>query len=336
MGRIKLLSNIINSTTNQVEGYCVIKSVQQRSNSKGSDYLDMVISDVGGEISAKLWDYNALIHGAYYPDSIVKVRGTPTLWKDTEQLKIDRIRPLKPNEEVDMGELLSCAPIDPDLMYQEIYDCAQEFKEEDLKRLVQYILRDNKDKLLSQPAALKVHHAFRGGLLYHTLCMLRVARQLSLIYTRLDMDLVYAGVILHDIAKLTELTVGELGIASGYSVSGQLIGHIALGVAMVERVSAELMIPEEITRLVQHMLLSHHGQPEYGSPKPPMFPEAEVVSLLDLLDAKLFTMYDALENTPVGEFTERIWSLDNRQLYRHGLFIDADTQKRAQTKELDN
>ena len=150
------------------------------------------------------------------------------------------------------------------------------------------------------------------------------------------MDLVYAGVILHDIAKLTELTVGELGIASGYSVSGQLIGHIALGVAMVERVSAELMIPEEITRLVQHMLLSHHGQPEYGSPKPPMFPEAEVVSLLDLLDAKLFTMYDALENTPVGEFTERIWSLDNRQLYRHGLFIDADTQKRAQTMELEN
>lgn len=128
----------------------------------------------------------------------------------------------------------------------------------------------------------------------------------------------YAGVILHDIEKINELCVGSLGIASGYTVAGQLIGHLAMGVAMVEQAASELQIEGELSTLLSHMLLSHHGTPEFGSPRPPMFPEAEVLHQLDMLDSKLFEMFAALEGVEKGSFSDRIWALDNRQLYQHG------------------
>ena len=128
----------------------------------------------------------------------------------------------------------------------------------------------------------------------------------------------YSGIILHDMAKTKELVVGELGLASAYSTPGQLLGHINLGMAMIERAAAELMINEETKTLLQHIVLAHHGVPEFGSPRPPMFPEAEIVSTVDLLDARLFEMYDALSGVVTGGFSERQWALDNRQLYKHG------------------
>ena len=188
--------------------------------------------------------------------------------------------------------------------------------------LTQYILRENREELLRYPAALKLHHAMRGGLLYHTHTMLRAAEAVCGVYKKLypalSCELVYAGIILHDIAKVPELTVGGLGLATGYSTPGQLLGHINMGVAIVERAAAELMIDNSTKELVQHILLSHHSVPEYGSPKPPMFPEAEIVSQIDVLDSRMFEMFDALSAVSDGEFTERQWALDNRQLYKHG------------------
>ena len=316
------MDKVANPATGQVEGYCIVKSVAVKSNVKGSDYLDLILCDAGGEISGKLWDYNVEQHGSYEADSVVKVRATVNLWKDAEQLKIDRIRNLKPEEAVDMEELISCAPLDSEFMYEELFSKSQRFLDEDLRMLTQYLLKEQKELLLKYPAALKLHHAMRGGLLFHTYTMLRMAEHVCNVYGELypllSRDLVYAGIILHDLAKIPELTVGNLGIANGYSVPGQLLGHINIGVAMVERAAAELMIAEQTKQLVQHMLLSHHGIPEYGSPKPPMFPEAEIVNELDVLDSRMFEMFDALSATQDGEFTERLWALENRQLYRHG------------------
>jgi len=320
---MNLLSSVINPATNQVEGYCIIKSVAIKSNVKGSDYLDMTLSDAGGEIAAKLWDYAPEQHGSFEADSVIKVRATVTLWKDAEQLKIDRIRPLRPAEDVDMAALVPCAPLPPEEMYDKLYATAEAFTNNDLRMLTQYVLRENKDALLRYPAALKLHHAMRGGLLYHTHTMLSAAERIcdvySPLYPSLSRELVYAGVILHDVAKVPELSVGTLGLATGYSTAGQLLGHINMGVALVERAAAELMIDDTLKLLVEHMLLSHHGIAEYGSPKPPMFPEAEIVSQLDTLDSRLFEMFDALSSVQDGEFTERQWALENRQLYRHGL-----------------
>ncbi|HOF99596.1 MAG: 3'-5' exoribonuclease YhaM [Firmicutes bacterium ADurb.Bin248] len=324
MGRMKLLEKVSNASAGQVEGLCIIKSAVIKSNVKGAPYLDLVLADAGGECAAKLWDYSIEQHGAYEADTVVKVRATINIWKDEEQLKIDRIRNLRPEElaAADMAELVPCAPMRGEEMYDKLYECASAFGDDDLRALTQYILRENRDALIRFPAALKLHHAVRGGLLYHTLTMLEVAKRLCGVYKELypslSSELVYAGVILHDVAKTRELVVGSLGLACAYSAEGQLLGHINIGASMVERAAAELMTAPEVAMLVQHMLLSHHGVPEFGSPRPPMFPEAELVSQIDLIDSRMYEMFDALTGVAVGGFSERQWALDNRQLYKHG------------------
>jgi len=158
--------------------------------------------------------------------------------------------------------------------------------------------------------------------MYHTSTMLDTAKQVvsvyGAIYPELCSDLVYAGVILHDIAKTQELEVGTVGLATAYTTEGQLLGHISMGMAMINNAAKKLNIPRETAMLLEHIMLSHHGVPEYGSPQMPMFPEAEIVSAIDTLDARLFEMFDALSAVNTGEFTDRQWALDNRRLYRHG------------------
>lgn len=322
MGKMKLLSNVINHATNQVEGFCLIKTVQLKVNVKGADYLDLTLADAYGEINAKLWDYQSAIHGMYSSGEIIKIRATVNLYRDAEQLKIDRIRHMREDDTVDMASIVASAPVDGEAMFNELYDFVGTFENDDLTRLTRYLMRENKDRLMKYPAALKLHHATRGGLMYHTGTMLNMAKRVvetyKPLYPELSGELVYTGIILHDIAKTSELEVGELGLATAYTAEGQLLGHISMGVSMVQQACGEIGIPKETAMLVSHMLLSHHGIPEYGSPKPPMFPEAEIVSTIDMLDARMYEMFDALESVKVHEFSERLWALENRQLYRHG------------------
>lgn len=182
--------------------------------------------------------------------------------------------------------------------------------------LVQYLMREHKEALLRFPAALKLHHATRGGLLHHCWTIVQAARGICDTYPLLDRELVFAGAILHDIGKLFELETGRLGLASAYTAPGQLLGHISIGVSMIREAGQLLGLSDETVLLMSHMLLSHHEKAEFGSPKPPMFPEAEVLSELDLLDSRLYAMFSALDGVQPGAFTERIWSLDNRMLYR--------------------
>lgn len=315
MGRMRLLNE---SKGQSFEGFCIIKSVSIKSNIKGSEYLDLILADCEGESVAKLWDYNRETHGSYDANDVVKVRGGITLWKDAEQLKIDRIRHITDADEVDMSRLVPCAPFDPAWLYDELFTLAGGFADDDLRRLVQYLLRENREQLLVFPAAVKLHHAVRGGLLHHTWTITKLAKAVIETYPALDADLLYTGVILHDIGKLKELDTGELGLASAYTARGQLIGHISIGVSDVSAACEMLGVAEETAMLVEHMLLAHHGQAEFGSPKFPMFPEAEALSELDLLDSKMYEMFDALDGVSVGAFSERQWALDNRQLYRHG------------------
>ena len=144
-----------------------------------------------------------------------------------------------------------------------------------------------------------------------------LARHVIETYPALDGDLIYAGAILHDIGKLGELDAGELGLAGAYTTEGQLLGHITMGISEIAGAAELLGVPRETAILIEHMLLSHHGVPEFGSPKYPMFPEAEVLSELDLLDSRIYEMFRALEGVSRGGFTERQWALDNRQLYQH-------------------
>lgn len=314
MSRMRLLNKLPEEQIN-FEGFCLVRSCEVRTNVKGAAYLDMVLADCEGEGNAKFWNYSAEM-GTFQPDDIVKVRGTITIFKDNEQLKIERIRRATEEDGVDMSELIPCAPFDPEWLYNELYTMAGSFRSEDLRMITQYIMRENKEKLLRYPAALKLHHATRGGLLHHCWTIAKLAGGVCDMYPLLDRDLIRAGAILHDIGKLRELEVGGLGLATAYTAEGQLLGHISIDLAVIAETGHMLDISEETIMLLQHMLLSHHGVPEFGSPKPPMFPEAEVLSELDLMDSRLYEMFAALENVKPGAFSERVWSLDNRMLYQ--------------------
>ena len=201
-------------------------------------------------------------------------------------------------------------------MYAYIFARAEAFEDDDLKRICLKELTDNREKLMYYPAAQKNHHAEMAGLLYHVKRMLMMAERACQVYTNLDRELVMAGVILHDMEKLNEIESNNMGISTGYSFEGKLLGHLVQGVKKIDSLSKELGIPEEKAVMLEHMILSHHYEPEFGSPKRPLFPEAEMLHYLDVLDAKMFDMQEALDKTEPGEFSDKVWTLDNRTLYR--------------------
>ena len=303
--------------TGTVEGFCLIKTVERKLTSRGVPFLDMTLTDSDGEVGAKLWDYKEELHGEFVPNDLVKVRGTMTPFNDTQQLRIERIRRVSDEDGVRIEDFVPSAGFSGEAMFDELIAVADAFSDEELKLLVKTLLNEYRDRLIYWPAAFRLHHAIRGGLLYHTLSILRMAQSVAKIYPFIDSDLLFAGVILHDIAKTQEFDVAPTGIASGYTVDGNLIGHLVRGAMAVEKCGRELGLSEETLMLVEHMIISHHGEPEFGAAVRPMFLEAEILSELDTLDAKIYEIEQACRGVEPGEFTQRQWALDNRKLYNH-------------------
>lgn len=309
----------INNQTGTQEGYCIIKTVEKKRSVKGDDFLDMTLADKSGEINAKKWDYSEQLDGVFEANTIVKVRGKTSEYRGTPQFVIDRIRAITENDDVDMSALVATADCNVGDMYNELYSLASSFKDEELKKLVTSIYEERKESLLCWPAAFRLHHALKGGLLYHTLSIVRLAQSAVKIYPYVDEDLLLAGAMLHDIAKIDEFDVSEqTGIANGYSLDGDLIGHLVRGAIYVDAKAKELGISEKTAMLIEHMLISHHGVPEFGCAKMPMFIEAELLSMLDTLDAKMYEMAESVGKVQPGEFTAKLWALDNRKLFNHG------------------
>ncbi|MBQ6847846.1 MAG: HD domain-containing protein [Clostridia bacterium] len=310
-----------------VEGFCIIKSVDVKTSTRGDSYLDMMLSDKDGEINAKLWRYDRQIHGEYSANELVKVRGQISPYNGADQLKIDKIRPTMISDGVDPADFVKTALYSGEEMFSELYSLAEGFKDEDLRKIVCAILEDNRLKLLYWPAAFKLHHAVRGGLMLHTLSIVRLAQGVCKIYPFVDEELLIAGAILHDIAKLSEFEVADTGIATGYSVEGNLLGHLAMGANVIDRYAKDLGIESNVPLLLQHICLSHHGEPEFGAAVRPMFIEAELLSELDLMDSRIYEMKEAVESTAEGDFSGRIWAMDNRKLFNH-----ARTDLKKETK----
>lgn len=304
--------------TNMVETFCIIKSCEKKQTSKGSPYLDLLLYDTAGEIAAKLWDYNEDCHGIFAVDDFVKVRGILSLYNGVEQLRIEKIRKINDEDNIRIEDFVPSAEYRGEDMLEELFAAISTFEDPELAKIATAILNEYKEKLLYWPAAYKLHHAMRGGLLYHTLTIVRLADAVCRVYPFVDRDLLITGAILHDIAKIEEYEVTGTGLASGYSTEGNLLGHTIKGALNLQKYAEQLGTPQEILMLLQHMILSHHGQPEYGAAVLPMFIEAELLSELDLMDARMFEMAKALETTEVGGFSARMWSLDNRRLYNHG------------------
>ena len=312
----------MNFTTNErggADGFCLIKSVEKKTSSKGGPYLDITLSDATGEINAKLWDYNEMLHGTYETGDLVKVRGVISKYNGADQMKIEKIRKATESDGIDPGDFVEQASETGEKMFGELIKLAEEFDNEAIRALTLKLYNDNKKRLLYWPAAFKLHHAIRSGLLMHTLSIVRMCESVAAIYPSVNRDLLICGAMLHDIGKLREFDVNTLGTANGYTTEGNLIGHLVKGAMMVEKAAEELGTDDKTAMMIEHMIISHHGEPEFGAAVRPSFIEAEILSSLDKLDAAIYEMEDAVKSTAPEDFSARLWALDNRKLYNHAL-----------------
>ena len=184
------------------EGFALITKSEKKVTAKGKDYLDLTLSDKDGEISAKYWDYNESVQGQFPAETLVKVRGTISQYNGADQFRVERIRKATDADDVNMADFVRSASYSGEYMYAQLSECVNGFADADFKKLVSYMLEQNKEKLLYWPAAYRLHHALRGGLLMHTLSIVRLCEGVCKVYPFVNRDLLLSGAILHDIAKL--------------------------------------------------------------------------------------------------------------------------------------
>ena len=304
----------------ELTDYFMVKGPSVKVGSNHKNYFDITLCDKTGEVNGKKWDVDeveASNLGKLKDGDLVKIRASVSEWNSIKQLRIARIR--KADAEADgleMSDYIKAAPEAPQSMYDFIWDKAQDIKDEGLKQVCKDALTENKDKLMFYPGAMRNHHAEFAGLLYHTKRMLDLGVRACEVYKDLDPDWVICGVIMHDMEKLNEIESNDLGMSGGYTMRGNLLGHIVLGTIRMEERAKKAGLSEEKTVMLQHMILAHHYEPEFGSPVRPMFPEAELLHYLDMLDAKMYDFEAALEGVDGGHFSERVRTLDNRMIYK--------------------
>ena len=300
-----------------VEGFAIIKQCDKKTAKNGNTYLDIVLADKDGEIFAKLWDYIEDVQGKFENDMFVKVRGQISQYNGKDQFRIEKIRPVIAGDNVNVEDYVKTADYSGEDMLNFLLTTVNNFKDEELKKIVTYLLENNKEKILYFPAAFRLHHAIRCGLLMHTSSIVKLCESICKVYTFVNRELLISGAILHDIAKTVEFEVRETGIASGYTVEGNLIGHLVKGAMMVAEAAKVLNTDNEKSMLLQHMILSHHGEPDFGAAVRPSFLEAELLSQLDLMDARIYEIMDAVSGVEKGEFTQRLWALEDRKFYKY-------------------
>jgi 3'-5' exoribonuclease len=301
------------------DAYFLLLSKQTRSTKTNKAYLSLIFSDKSGQVEARVWEPgDPRIAKEVERGDLVKVRGCVSRFDDRIQMKVEQLRRATPDE-VDRADLLPATSYNVDELWSDLTGFVESFTDPHLKSLLTTIL--DKPELAQAyreaPAARQLHHAWLGGLLEHVVSLLKLADRVTPHYPILSRDLVMTGVILHDIGKVRELA-WDIGFE--YTIEGTLLGHIQMGLEMVQKAMAGLPdFPPRLKTIVEHMILSHHGKLEFGSPKLPMIPEALVLNFLDDLDAKMQAVANefdkcAREGKPADELTGRVWALDQRQL----------------------
>src|SRR3569833_994271 len=301
------------------DAFFLVLSKQQRMTKANKPYLSLIMGDKTGQVEARVWEPGAARNAKDYErGDLVKVRGCVSMFDERLQMRVDNLRMASMNE-VDWLVLLPCTSCDVDELWQKLLGFVESFTNPDLKLLLRTLLADSglAQAYQEAPAAKQLHHAWLGGLLEHVVSLLTLADRVAPHYPVLHRDLLLTGVVLHDIGKVQELT-WEVGFE--YSVEGVLLGHIQMGMALVEKTIDKLPnFPPRLKTLVMHLILSHHGKLEFGSPKLPMIPEALVLNFVDDLDAKMQAMISEFERSAregkgADELTNRIWALDQRQM----------------------
>ena len=300
-----------------IEGFYLLKSAFPKVTVSGKPFLTAVLADESGTIEAKVWDYSGPI-GERDAGKVIKVRGSVSDYRGALQITVDKLRLATEDDHVDVSRLVRVAPIDRAGAYADITRLVSTLEDADYRAVCEEMLRRHEDAFRTIPAAKSVHHSFLSGLLMHTYNMLRLADFLAAQYAdSVDRSLLLAGTLLHDFGKEREFTFSELGLVTDYSTKGQLLGHLVMGAQETAEVAEMLGIPEEKSVLLQHLLLSHHGEPEFGAAVLPQCAEAELLSLIDQIDSRMEIYREALAPLKSGEFSQRIFALDNRRIYKH-------------------
>jgi 3'-5' exoribonuclease len=287
----------------------VDKEIRPKRN--GGSYLALRLADRSAELDAKVWGNPEAVAQLFSTADVVKVRGTVEHYNDKPQLIVSRIRRCEPHE-YDAADFYPASRRNPEEMFGELQAFVDMIRDDSLRQLIDEMVNDAgiSDRLRTAPAALKIHHAFRSGLMEHIVSLCSLAVALTAHYRRLNLDWLIAGAVLHDLGKIETLT--STGVRFDYTTRGQLIEHVTLGLEILERHVSRLPdFPLELKTVLQHLIVSHHGDLDKGALRRPMLPEAFALSILDLLDARIEQVLRAIDSAPDREeFTPYVPSLE--------------------------
>lgn len=289
----------------------LIKSVNKSVTSTNKTFLTLVLQDKTGVMNAKKWDVTSDDLEIFKAGKFVNISFDVTTYKEKLELKIRDARAV---EVTKFDDYIPTSPIAKETLQKKLEAHLNNIKDKDIKAVVDELYKTHKEKILTYPAASNNHHAFASGLLYHTVSMLDVASFLIKHYSDVDSDIVLASVFLHDLGKIKELS-GLLPIE--YTAEGHLLGHLVIATNLINNVATKLHLEnnEKIIH-IEHCVLSSHGKYEYGSPVLGATKEAILVNFIDDLDAKMMMYDNNTKELNLGEFTNRLMTMDMRRLYK--------------------
>lgn len=305
---MKLIKDFVDR--DDIHGQLLVVSSNQGTTDKGKTYLNITFQDKSGTIEAKKWDVTNEDIQLLVPGSVLLVEGKVNLYQNRLQLKVNKVS-MTNDYNIFEFERVSPVPINELLKKLEAY--LNSFKDKDVEKVTRAVIKEFYGKYIEYPAAVKVHHEFKHGIIHHSIFMADVADAIAMIYSQVDRDLLVAGALLHDIGKTIEY---ENPGAPVQTTEGKLCGHIAIGYAEFKRIVDALNIESEVPLLLEHMILAHHGSLEFGSPVMPATREALLLSEIDMLDSRQMILDKALATVNEGEFTQRLWMMDDTSFYK--------------------
>lgn len=329
--------NIADLEANQfIEGLYAIQNAQLGQTKAGKPYLKCLLADKSGRTPGRMWNISEQLFNELPQNGFVRIEGQTQPYQGEIQVIIQRISATEPTAD-QLTDLLPSTKYDVEEMYAELIEKLNTVKHMSLRYLIEAYVTDEElmDKFQQAPAAMTLHHAFLGGLLEHTLQLLRLAEAICPIYPEVNRDLVVTGLFLHDLAKCSELTWSD---GFGYTDRGLLIGHVVEGAIWLQKKVDQLRasgkeFSDELLTVLQHIVISHHTQPEFGAAKIPATPEAIAIGMIDNLDAKLQMALAVRENTGAensGSFSEKVWALDTR-IYRPDPTATSESQTNSKS-----
>ena len=300
------------SDGDRINGQFLISNSAKCLNNAGAAYMNLELKDSSGTINAKKWEASLEDETNLVIGSVIYLEGDVLKYKDSLQMKLLSYSVVDPKD-VDVAKFVKAPPVPKEELIKRFNQYVEGIKNEDCRKILDYLIKRLSPKLFDYPAAVSVHHDYASGLLMHTVSMADIGSYLADYYGDIDKDMLITGILLHDMGKTIEF---EGPVIYKYSLEGKLLGHISIMVSEIRRAAEGLKITGEVPLLLEHMVLSHHGSNEFGSPILPLTKEALLLSLIDNLDSKMVFTAKALEGVNPGEFTNKLFPLDNRMMYK--------------------